>query len=57
LFAAGVILSLGLFTEIFPLFDTLISLALVVLIFVYGTILMKAQKKYLVGLKDGNNKK
>lgn len=53
LFAAGFILSLGLFTETFPLFDTLISLGLVVLIILYGVVLMKAQKWYLVGLKDG----
>jgi hypothetical protein len=53
LFVAGFILSLGLFTETFPLFDTLISFGLVVLIILYGVVLMKAQKWYLVGLKDG----
>lgn len=53
LFAAGLVLSLEIFTETYPFVDSLISFALVVIILVYGTVLMRAQKKYLVGLKDG----
>jgi hypothetical protein len=52
LFVAGFVLSLGIFSDTFPIIDTLISLALVVIIILYGVLLMNAQKKYLVGLKN-----
>lgn len=52
LFVAGFVLSLGIFSDTYPIIDTLISLALVVIIILYGVLLMNAQKKYLVGLKN-----
>jgi hypothetical protein len=52
LFAAGFVLSLGIFSDTYPIIDTLISFALVVIIILYGVLLMNAQKKYLVGLKN-----
>lgn len=56
-FAAGIVLlaggfvgALGLFVTQ-PLVETLMRLLLVVVIVAYGMVLMKAQKKYLVGVK------
>lgn len=56
-FAAGVLLvavglvgALGIFIT-HPLAETLMRLVLVAVIIAYGVILMKAQKKYLVGIK------
>lgn len=50
LFVVGMIGALGLF-RIYPLVETLMRFALVVVIVGYGMVLMKAQKKYLVGIK------
>lgn len=49
LFAAGLVGALGIFI-MFPLAETLMRILLVVVIVGYGIILMKAQKKYLVGI-------
>lgn len=50
LLAAGLVGALGLFA-VQPLAETLMRLLLVVVIVAYGMVLMKAQKKYLVGIK------
>lgn len=50
LFAAGLTGALELFAAR-PLAETLMRLVLVIVIVVYGMMLMKAQKKYLVGVK------
>jgi hypothetical protein len=52
LFVAGGLLTLEIFANTIPIIDTLISLALVVIIIIYGLVLMNAQKKYLVGLNN-----
>ena len=56
-FATGVILlvvgligALGLFIA-YPKAETLMRIALVIVIIAYGMVLMKAQKKYLVGIE------
>ncbi len=49
LFAAGLVGALGIFITV-PLAETLMRILLVVVIVGYGIILMKAQKKYLVGI-------
>jgi threonine/homoserine/homoserine lactone efflux protein len=56
LFVAGLYLSLSNVATEHPFLGSFISLLLVVLVIVYGVILMKAQKKYLVGI-DKNGKK
>ena len=50
LFALGLVGALGLFIT-YPLAETLMRIVLVAVIVIYGMILMKAQKKYLVGIK------
>lgn len=50
LLAAGLVGALGLFVTN-PLAETLMRIVLVIVIVSYGMVLMKAQKKYLVGLK------
>ena len=50
LLAVGLAGALGLFV-LNPLVETVIRVVLVVVIVAYGMVLMKAQKKYLVGLK------
>lgn len=50
LLAAGLVSSLGLFIT-YPLAETVMQIALVIVIAGYGVVLMKAQKKYLVGIK------
>jgi hypothetical protein len=50
LFVLGLVGALGLFIT-YPLAETLMRIVLVVVIVIYGMILMKAQKKYLVGIK------
>lgn len=50
LFVVGMVGALGLFIT-YPLAETLMRLVLVVVIVGYGMVLMKAQKKYLVGIK------
>jgi threonine/homoserine/homoserine lactone efflux protein len=52
LFAAGFFLSLGIFSDTHPIIESLISLGILVVIILYGILLMDAQKKYLVGLKN-----
>jgi hypothetical protein len=51
LFAAGLIEALEVIAYTNPYLNTIISLLLVVIIILYGVVLMKAQKIYLVGLK------
>lgn len=53
LFAAGVVGALGVL-ELYPVADILMRFVMVVLIIVYGMVLMKAQKKYLVGIHEDN---
>lgn len=48
LFGTGLVGALGIFVT-YPLAETLMRLALVVVIVGYGMMLMKAQRKYLVG--------
>lgn len=48
LLAAGAIGALELLA-VYPIADTIINLAEVVIIMVYGMLLMRAQRKYLVG--------
>lgn len=50
LFAVGMVGALGLFRT-YPLVETLMRLMLVAVIIGYGMVLMKAQKKYLVGIE------
>ena len=50
LFAMGLIGALELFIT-YPLAETLMRIVLVAVIIAYGVVLMKAQKKYLVGIK------
>ncbi|MDE5824500.1 MAG: hypothetical protein K2H91_07450 [Lachnospiraceae bacterium] len=50
LFAMGLVGALGLFIT-YPLAETLMRIVLVAVIIAYGVVLMKAQKKYLVGIK------
>lgn len=50
LLAAGFAGALGLFVT-WPVVETLMRLFLVAVIVAYGMVLMKAQKKYLVGVK------
>lgn len=50
LFAVGLVGALGLFIT-YPLAETLMRIMLVIVIAGYGMVLMKAQKKYLVGIK------
>ncbi|MDE5695872.1 MAG: hypothetical protein K2I96_00425, partial [Lachnospiraceae bacterium] len=50
LFAMGLVGALGLFIT-YPLAESLMRIMLVVVIIAYGVVLMKAQKKYLVGIK------
>lgn len=49
IFVSGLIGALELLASS-PMIDTLINFVVVVVIIVYGVVLMKAQKKYLVGL-------
>lgn len=57
-FAAGVVLLVAGFLgaleilALYPVADTLVSVVPVVVIIGYGVILMKAQRKYLVGIQD-----
>lgn len=50
LLAMGLVGALGLFIT-YPLVETLMRVVLVAVIIGYGAVLMKAQKKYLVGIK------
>lgn len=50
LLAIGLVGALGIFRT-YPLADTLMRIVLVVVVIAYGMMLMKAQKKYLVGVK------
>ena len=50
LFVVGMVGALGIFIT-YPLAETLMRIALIVVIIAYGMALMKAQKKYLVGVK------
>lgn len=50
LFVMGMAGALGIFRT-YPLAETLMRILMVVVIIAYGMMLMKAQKKYLVGMK------
>lgn len=54
LFVAGILGALQIFAA-YPVADTMISVVLVIVIFLYGSFLLKAQQKYLIG--DEANKK
>ncbi len=56
LFVGGAVCALELFSE-YALFDTLIRLVEVVAIIIYGVLLMRAQKKYIVGEKEDKSGK
>lgn len=56
LFVAGIIGALEIFA-LYPYVDTLISIFLVIVIILYGVFLMKAQRKYLVGIENKNKKR
>lgn len=51
LFAAGLVGALEVLI-LYPILDALVSLMIVIAVIFYGVILMKAQRKYLVGLKS-----
>lgn len=51
LFAFGTLGALQIFV-IYPWLDTLITIIMIAAILFYGSFLMKAQRKYLVGLED-----
>ena len=42
---------------LYPTIDFLISLIIVVVVVIYGKFLLKAQRKYLIGLETDNKKK
>lgn len=48
LFATGLVGALGIFVT-YPLAETLMRIVLIVVIIAYGMMLLKAQRKYLVG--------
>lgn len=50
LFVAGALGALDIFAP-YPWLDTAVSLIIVIVVIIYGAILMKAQKKYLVGIE------
>ena len=50
LFVVGMVGALGLFLT-YPLVETLMRIVLIVVIVGYGMVLMKAQKRYLVGIE------
>lgn len=50
LFVIGLTGALGILSA-YPLADTLMRIVMVVVVIAYGMVLMKAQKKYLVGIK------
>ena len=50
LLAIGLVGALDIFST-YPLADTLMRIVLVIVVIAYGMMLMKAQKKYLVGIK------
>lgn len=56
IFGIGILGALEVFI-LYPIIDFLISLIIVVVVVVYGKFLLKAQRKYLIGLETENNKK
>lgn len=55
LFAAGLAGALEVFI-LYPWADTILSLLVVLVVLGYGMILMRAQKKYLVGISEEHSK-
>lgn len=55
LFIAGILGALQVFAA-YPVADTMISVVLVIVIFLYGSFLLKAQQKYLIGNETKNKK-
>ncbi len=55
LFAVGLTGALELFIQ-YPLVDTLLTVLMLAALVIYGMLLLKAQKKYLIGLDDNNKK-
>lgn len=55
LLAVGLTGALEIFIE-YPIVDTLLTLVMLIALVLYGMILLRAQKRYLIGL-DENNKK
>lgn len=56
IFCIGILGALEVFV-LYPIIDFLISLIIVVVVVVYGKFLLKAQRKYLIGLETDNKKK
>lgn len=56
LFVVGMAGLLNLFA-FFPIMDTILLVVLLIALSIYGKFLLKAQKKYLVGIVEENNKK
>lgn len=55
LFVVGLIGALELFVQ-YPIVDTLLTLFMLIALAIYGMLLLKAQKRYLIGLDDNNKK-
>ena len=55
LFAVGLTGALELFIQ-YPFVDTLLTVLMLAALVIYGMLLLKAQKKYLIGLDDNNKK-
>lgn len=55
LFAAGLVGALEIFV-LYPWVDTVITLVILVVLVIYGIFLLKAQKKYLIGVVDNDKK-
>lgn len=56
LFAAGLVGALEIFI-LYPWVDTVIMLVVILVLVLYGIFLMKAQKKYLIGIEANGKKK
>lgn len=56
LFAAGLAGALEIFI-LYPWVDTVIMLVVILVLVLYGIFLMKAQKKYLIGIEANGKKK
>ena len=55
LLAVGVMGALEVFVA-YPIVDTILTLIMLVALMLYGMFLLKAQKRYLIGLDDNNKK-
>lgn len=55
LFVVGTVSALGILA-LYPMAETILMLVLLAELFFYGMFLMKAQKKYLIGVEEGKKK-